>query len=159
MPRYQATVASRRPAPDTFGYLATFSNAAEWDPGVISAGQLDPGPVRPGTRFRLIVPFHRRHLRDRPRRRHRAGPARRGRALPRPRPRPGRRCVRADRRRVVWLATAGAGRLGSGRFWHNRRPRAEHRLPWTREAPGAAQLLWDRIDSSERLGVPSALGE
>jgi dehydrogenase/reductase SDR family member 12 len=62
MPRYQATVASRRPAPDTFGYLATFSNAAEWDPGVISAGQLDPGPVRPGTRFRLIVPFLRRRL-------------------------------------------------------------------------------------------------
>jgi hypothetical protein len=25
MSRYQATVASRRPAPDTFGYLATLS--------------------------------------------------------------------------------------------------------------------------------------
>ena len=62
MARYQATVASRRPAADTFGYLATFSNAAEWDPGVISAGQLDPGPVRPGTRFRLIVPFLGRRL-------------------------------------------------------------------------------------------------
>ena len=62
MARYQATVASRRPAADTFGYLATFSNAAEWDPGVISAEQLDPGPVRPGTRFRLIVPFLRRRL-------------------------------------------------------------------------------------------------
>jgi hypothetical protein len=62
MARYQATVASRRPAADTFGYLATFSNAAEWDPGVISASQLDPGPVRPGTRFRLIVPFLRRRL-------------------------------------------------------------------------------------------------
>ena len=36
MPRYQATVASRRPAADTFGYLATFSNAAEWDPGVMA---------------------------------------------------------------------------------------------------------------------------
>ena len=62
MARYQATVASRRPAEDTFGYLATFSNAAEWDPGVISAEQLDPGPVRPGARFRLIVPFLRRRL-------------------------------------------------------------------------------------------------
>ena len=62
MARYQATVASRRPAADTFGYLATFSNAAEWDPGVISAEQLDLGPVRPGTRFRLIVPFLRRRL-------------------------------------------------------------------------------------------------
>jgi dehydrogenase/reductase SDR family member 12 len=62
MARYQGTVASRRPAGDTFGYLATFSNAAEWDPGVLSAKQLDPGPVRPGTRFRLIVPFLRRRL-------------------------------------------------------------------------------------------------
>jgi len=62
MARYQATVASRRPAADTFGYLATFSNAAEWDPGVISAEQLDPGPVRPGARFRLVVPFLGRRL-------------------------------------------------------------------------------------------------
>src|SRR5204863_455726 len=44
------------------GDPARCSNAAEWDPGVISAGQLDPGPVRPGTRFRLIVPFLRRRL-------------------------------------------------------------------------------------------------
>jgi hypothetical protein len=29
---------------------------------VISAEQLDSGPVRPGTRFRLIVPFLRRRL-------------------------------------------------------------------------------------------------
>jgi carbon monoxide dehydrogenase subunit G len=62
MARYQATVASRRPAADTFSYLATFSNAAEWDPGVLSARQLDPGPVRPGTRFRLTVPLLRRRL-------------------------------------------------------------------------------------------------
>lgn len=62
MARYQATISSPHPPADTFGYLATFSNAAEWDPGVISAEQLDSGPVRPGTRFRLIVPFLRRRL-------------------------------------------------------------------------------------------------
>ena len=62
MARYQATITSPYPPADTFGYLATFSNAAEWDPGVISAEQLDSGPVRPGTRFRLIVPFLRRRL-------------------------------------------------------------------------------------------------
>jgi hypothetical protein len=117
MARYRATVASRRPAPDTFGYLATFSNAAEWDPGVISAGQLDPGPVRPGTRFRLTVPFLRSS----------GSP---------PPARPG-------------SAAAGSGTTGA---------RAEYRPPWTREAPGVAQLLWGRIDSGERLGVPSALG-
>ena len=58
---------------------------------------------------------------------------------------------------IVWLATAGPARLGSGRFWHDRRPRAEYRLPWTHEVPGAARLLWDRIESAEGLVVTSAL--
>ena len=57
MARYQATVQSPRPPAETFTYLATFSNAAEWDPGVLAGEQLDPGPVGPGTRFRLVVPF------------------------------------------------------------------------------------------------------
>ncbi len=110
MPRYQATVASRRPAPDTPGWVDT--------PGIAAALP----------RFRRVMwPLLRT---------------------------PGEG---ADT--IVWLATAGAGRLDSGRFWHDRRPCAEYRLPWTREVPGAAQLLWDRIASSERLGVPSVLGE
>lgn len=62
MARYHATVQSRRPAQDTFDYLATFSNAAEWDPGVLAASQLGPGPVAAGTRFRLVVPFLGRRL-------------------------------------------------------------------------------------------------
>ncbi len=57
MARYHATVESRSPAAETFGYLATFSNAAEWDPGVLAGEQLDPGPVRVGSRFRLVVPL------------------------------------------------------------------------------------------------------
>jgi Polyketide cyclase / dehydrase and lipid transport len=55
--RYQATVQSQRPPAETFAYLATFSNAADWDPGVLAGEQLDPGPVTVGTRFRLVVPF------------------------------------------------------------------------------------------------------
>jgi hypothetical protein len=35
MARYEATVASRRGAAETFDYLATFSNAAQWDPGTL----------------------------------------------------------------------------------------------------------------------------
>jgi Polyketide cyclase / dehydrase and lipid transport len=57
MARYQATVTSRRPAVETFAYLATFSNAAHWDPGVLAGEQLDPGPVGTGTRFQLTVSF------------------------------------------------------------------------------------------------------
>jgi Polyketide cyclase / dehydrase and lipid transport len=55
--RYQATVQSQHPPTETFDYLATFSNAVDWDPGVLAGEQLDPGPVAVGTRFRLVVPF------------------------------------------------------------------------------------------------------
>ena len=62
MPSYEATIPSAWPAEDTFRYLATFSNAQEWDPGVLGGEALDPGPVRAGSRFRLIVPFIGRRL-------------------------------------------------------------------------------------------------
>ena len=57
MAQYHATVESRNPAAETFGYLATFSNAAEWDPGVLAGEQLDAAPPGTGSRFRLKVPF------------------------------------------------------------------------------------------------------
>jgi len=62
MAHYHATIDSRRGPAETFDYLATFSNAARWDPGVLAGEQLDPGPVRLGTRFRLVVPFLGRRL-------------------------------------------------------------------------------------------------
>jgi hypothetical protein len=62
MARYQAAVHSRWPAAETFAYLATFSNAVDWDPGVLASEQLDPGPVAVGTRFRLVVSFAGRRL-------------------------------------------------------------------------------------------------
>jgi dehydrogenase/reductase SDR family member 12 len=47
---------------------------------------------------------------------------------------------------IIWLATASPARLGSGRFWHDRRPRPEYLLPWTREKdPAAARKLWDHL--------------
>jgi len=51
---------------------------------------------------------------------------------------------------IIWLAASDPARLGSGRFWHDRRPRAEYRLPGTREASPAARALWDHIESSQR---------
>lgn len=62
MASYEATIPSAWPADDTFGYLAVFSNAQEWDPGVLSGDALDPGPVRAGSRFRIVVPFLGRDL-------------------------------------------------------------------------------------------------
>jgi NAD(P)-dependent dehydrogenase (short-subunit alcohol dehydrogenase family) len=55
MSRYQGTVVSERPAEETFDYMAEFSNAAEWDPGVAGAERLDDGPVGLGSVFRLGV--------------------------------------------------------------------------------------------------------
>jgi hypothetical protein len=53
MARYHATVESRRSATETFGYLATFSNAAQRDPGLaqfLSGRPRDPGTTTsPGT--------------------------------------------------------------------------------------------------------------
>jgi NAD(P)-dependent dehydrogenase (short-subunit alcohol dehydrogenase family) len=56
---------------------------------------------------------------------------------------------------IIWLATADPARLGTGRFWHDRRPRSEYRLPRTRNAPTtstrgfwhhvrAASGIWDQ---------------
>jgi dehydrogenase/reductase SDR family member 12 len=56
---------------------------------------------------------------------------------------------------IVWLATMPPERLGSGRFWHDRRPRPEHPLPWTRgQDPGAARRLWDHLDTATAVGTP-----
>jgi dehydrogenase/reductase SDR family protein 12 len=60
MARYRGTVVSERSLEDTFDYLAEFSNAAEWDPGVSHAARLDDGPVGLGSRFRLQVRIGRR---------------------------------------------------------------------------------------------------
>jgi hypothetical protein len=62
MAHYHATIDSSCGPAETFDYLATFSNAEQWDPGVLSGEQLDSGPVRVGTRFRLVVPFLGRRL-------------------------------------------------------------------------------------------------
>jgi carbon monoxide dehydrogenase subunit G len=53
--RIRETIITRLPLERTYGYLADFANAAEWDPGVAWAERLDPGPVAVGSRYRLGV--------------------------------------------------------------------------------------------------------
>jgi NAD(P)-dependent dehydrogenase (short-subunit alcohol dehydrogenase family) len=56
---------------------------------------------------------------------------------------------------IVWLATAPHARLGSGRFWHDRRARPEHPLPWTREKdPATARKLWDHLAAATATDSP-----
>jgi dehydrogenase/reductase SDR family member 12 len=44
---------------------------------------------------------------------------------------------------VVWLVASPEPVGLSGRFFLDRRPRAEHVLPWTRETPAEARAVWD----------------
>jgi dehydrogenase/reductase SDR family protein 12 len=45
---------------------------------------------------------------------------------------------------IVWLATADPEEVDehSGAFWHDRRPRPTHLLPWTRESREDRQRFW-----------------
>jgi dehydrogenase/reductase SDR family protein 12 len=52
---------------------------------------------------------------------------------------------------IVWLATAGPEAVDghSGAFWHDRRPRPKHLLPWTGESRRERERFWARC---ARLG-------
>jgi len=55
---------------------------------------------------------------------------------------------------AVWLATAPPELLGTGRFWHDRRPRREHLVatgPAQRDAV-LARALWDRLAAEALVG-------
>ena len=57
MAHYRTEIVATTNLEDTFAYLSRFDRAAEWDPGVASATMLTPGPVRLGSRFRLLARF------------------------------------------------------------------------------------------------------
>lgn len=59
---------------------------------------------------------------------------------------------------ITWLATADPRLLGSGGFWHDRRRRPEHLLPWTREHASARDLLWDRCARAAAITPPVPFG-
>jgi NAD(P)-dependent dehydrogenase (short-subunit alcohol dehydrogenase family) len=48
---------------------------------------------------------------------------------------------------AVWLCAAPAPVVGTGRFWHDRRARPEHYVPWTRETPAGRERLWTLCES------------
>jgi dehydrogenase/reductase SDR family member 12 len=52
---------------------------------------------------------------------------------------------------IVWLATAPVLEPRSGGFWHDRKLRPEHRVPWTRETAPERERLWAQC---ERLTAP-----
>lgn len=55
MARQQVRVTSSRPPEEVFDLLADMRNAPTWDPSVVSAAKVSPGPVAVGTRFEVAV--------------------------------------------------------------------------------------------------------
>lgn len=59
----RARIEVPRPIDEVFAYLADFSNAARWDPGVVSAHKVGTGPVGSGTEFEIVSRFLGRDIR------------------------------------------------------------------------------------------------
>ena len=55
MATYRTQIDSPRDREEVFEYMATFSNASEWDPGVSGAEALSPSPPELGSVYRLRV--------------------------------------------------------------------------------------------------------
>jgi hypothetical protein len=54
---HRISISSPRAPADVFEYLARFSNATDWDPGVSQAEDVTPGTPASGSRYRLMVRF------------------------------------------------------------------------------------------------------
>jgi dehydrogenase/reductase SDR family member 12 len=46
---------------------------------------------------------------------------------------------------AVWLLATPAAERHPGAFWHDRRPRPRHRVPWTRESLRERHELWTKL--------------
>ena len=53
-----------RSVADVFDYVADFSNAAEWDPGIAEATKVTDGQVRMGSEFDVVALFFRGNAND-----------------------------------------------------------------------------------------------
>ncbi len=55
--RVRKQIEVRPPVGEVFDYVADFSNAAEWDPGIAEARKLTDGPVKTGSEFDVVALF------------------------------------------------------------------------------------------------------
>jgi len=62
MATFRMTINSTWPLGDLFTYMATFSNAAEWDPGIVDAEALSVGEPALNSEYRLHVALGKRQL-------------------------------------------------------------------------------------------------
>ncbi len=57
MTAFEETIEVPRTLDETFAYVADFTTAAEWDPGITSSRRLDSGPIRVGSEFDVVASF------------------------------------------------------------------------------------------------------
>lgn len=55
--RYRKQIEVMRDPAEVFAYLADFSRASEWDPGIVEARRLSDGPTAVGSRFEVVALF------------------------------------------------------------------------------------------------------
>jgi hypothetical protein len=56
------TISVPGPADRVYEYIEDFSNASEWDPGLVVSERLDAGEIGVGSRFRIVARFWGRDL-------------------------------------------------------------------------------------------------
>jgi dehydrogenase/reductase SDR family protein 12 len=59
---------------------------------------------------------------------------------------------------IVWLGAAPEPARSSGGFWHDRRARPTHRVPWTRQTPQDRERLWaecERLSGWHETSTPA----
>lgn len=60
---------------------------------------------------------------------------------------------------ILWLGSAPEPAQSSGGFWHDRRQRPVHRVPWTRETLAEREQLWAECERlTDSHAVPAASG-
>jgi len=59
---------------------------------------------------------------------------------------------------IVWLAGSADAAKSTGEFWHDRRPRPKHRVPWTRETPEEKSRLFTMCERLSGLPPGDATG-
>jgi dehydrogenase/reductase SDR family protein 12 len=47
---------------------------------------------------------------------------------------------------IVWLGASDKALLSTGEFWHDRRRRPTHRVPWTKESGEDRRRLWETCE-------------
>jgi len=60
---------------------------------------------------------------------------------------------------IVWLGAAARPARSSGGFWHDRRERPTHRVPWTKQTPQDHERLWtecERLSGWHEAQIPTS---